>query len=891
MVVPGDIRPALQTEAIVVEKAPGKKAPVDIATQPLRPVSAPDIASQNNANVIRSRLANDTGGLNLTTWTNTIEGSVHRLMPTAKDISRPVRLLSDRLTRLEETSDGQNYLQMLNQAQIQANTLSQRYTFWVGEAHRKMTPADFEWVQEIRPDGSTNYGTLVEHPERIGDRVVPENVRALAETERVIKEETGDIAIRVNIPMIAPDGTSIPYSKAQGGRLFRVLTPEMQQGFKFGGEFLEALIKWGKAHPEKNPEVNWDSFEKRTKSLTGPTASGKVPKTGALEMVRSIPELPEYLSIKGKMQPVIEPDILKRSHISIAKQTRKLALWEHAQKNLLKRFGKFDPKTNRFRVDPKETLGIEDVDSLIDNMRATVAKSSSNPDAMNKTFDIALDSYNQIRQGGLLEEVFNLGTEPKTAGTKILTAANNNVNAILLMLQPIYDIVQMSGAVQAVGFKNVTKAALDVLRHPIESPAEYKAAGAIIDGHTDWSVSSAYDLVGKVIPQIVSAPGLYSEKMSQSIVARAADKFADTIDSRNVTPTDRNTLKSFFRLSEAEINQIAKEGMTPDIRSRMRREFVAAITPLGELPLRRGVIRQNRLARLFVPFTSFLEQNAKLWGRTARFTLGELKSDQPDMEKLGSIATSLLAFVGGAAGRGFVQNSIRRTIMGKDILDPEVDGFEELFARSLLDAGFFSWAGQLYEAAEYAHGDPYRFTSNLAPRLSIVTEMASMIAGLGPYSETPFGKRVGKATLRFNPAVRVIDNWIRKSMFPSTKDYDNTRSFVRKYQKRFDKQPAWGMFARNSIYDDVFDKLVKGDHRNLSDSIREYGLAAAEQGKTDTVAKRNLRMALMARRPIPLADDEMGDFWSVLTPDQRTLAAKTNQRYMEWVNSILPTGE
>ena len=158
--------------------------------------------------------------------------------------------LLDASVRLRTTPSGAQLIQNLDDAEVDANTLSGQYAGAAIEAAKGLTRKDRKWLNSINKFGYTNAERMIDF-----ERLEPPNPRiaAMLDAYRKMYRATGMEAERIGVPRVLPDGTIAPFTQSKQLRFLRHLTPDAQVAVTYtAGEVYEALAR---TILEQNPNI------------------------------------------------------------------------------------------------------------------------------------------------------------------------------------------------------------------------------------------------------------------------------------------------------------------------------------------------------------------------------------------------------------------------------------------------------------------------------------------------------------------------------------------------------------------------------------------------------------------------------------------------------------
>ncbi len=882
-----------------VEAIPIGPDPLDGPDTLLVPGEGTSVLATNLGDEVRRILRDESGGFDVQVMGRLIAGGIRTTADEASIIHAGLAALTDETTPLRRTTPGALAVEIVDSAITKSDAMTGRLTMAFQTAWKNLSRVSRRWLNTIREDGQTNYVTLIEHPDRISE-AIPDDIRAILAVHATMMQETGDEAERVGIPQQKRDGTIGPFKKASAGRFIRFHSPDFAEALELqSGPVWDALIDWLIEHPERNPHLPSDKIELRSR-LQGDRKSGTTKKLGSLEYTRTFKELPVTLVVEGKRVPVQEARPWHHFRAAVVSQSRLIYFHEEVQDRLLPQYGTFNRESGKMEFPHRANPKLIDMDGLWDSLRHDTVQAAKRPKTAQKAFNRLSENYYRHHYGGHADQLIPLRHHSRLI--RGLAIAYRNIQASLISLSGIYDIVQPLKGIHRVGGPNILRAYVettaDIVFNKKKRLAEHQAIGAVRDGYTDWSIRPGQrllDLTGKGIPQAVMWFAEKAEVWSQAVSARATELWINEVNGKLGT-RDANLLKEDLRLTDDEVLQVARGEMTPAIKTKVIQNGVKIANYLKEDPHRRGLLRNKPLLRWLIPFTSMLNGSTRETGRImTHITEGiegvKQNRDADAWENLIQASTALIKFVVVCAGAGFTQKYLRRLITGRPIIDPEdPDEWYKIAFEALGEGAIFGPYYRILEAGKYSGGDPYRYAINLAPSLSIILEAATAITATGKYENSPWGDRLERAGLRFSPAGRAFRNWYDKFVWPERGEYKRTRSLVRKFNKDRGVETRYGGGPRNPLYYQIFEAVRDNNEAAATEAVLRFKQWSRDNGVDSEQARTGLRSSLQSRRPINLKQDLREGFLETLPEQDRLLAEQVQRRYNKLVEKYTGTG-
>jgi radical SAM superfamily enzyme len=773
------------------------------------------------------------------------------------------------------------------------------------------------WMRALREDGQTNFATLVEHPARLADAAVPPEARSLAGIAREAQDALGDWAVDLRAPQVQrvlqEDGSYEwglrPFRKAVGGRYYHIFTAAGMDMFEYQtGPLFEALLDWHAADPTRNPHLPAERnaarevLRQRAELKGDMMVEGAPARSGSLEFVRVFTELPVALTVNGRQIEILRRDPLQWFHTSLHQQSRALALREVAQDQLLQRYGEWndDLGMHQFPLGNPD-LGMTDLSGLIDRLRMDVSRAArgDRQRRANHSFNRTLDNYRRVQSGiDWFSDYYPVGEAPgilNTAGRAVHSGAITSA----LSMAFLWDFFHWTAASAIVGPRAAATGfwhgISDILRHPRQFDAEYRALGVVPSTFTDWSLNRHTlwdDLLVKSFRNLLMAPQRFTERRKQYLVAAQFDTWLRALnDQDGLRPHQIELLKRLSRLTDDQVLEIARGEMSPQTRTKALQNATSSIVGLTEASINRAWIQNNPAGRVLVPFMSVVTATTRTGTAIAEGVRNQLRiaSDRNlpasvrQTAALGAVSagTTLLAYAASILGRGWVQRYFRRAVMGQPLVDPDdPEKWYAILGQALAEGGIFGPFYRLFEAGKYANWNASRYAAQLFFPIGLIAEIGSALIGQGRYAGTPWARRLRDLGATRMPMYRMARNWWDRLMYPMRQDYQTTRKLVRKWEKDQGRTFPYGEPGRrNFYYYRVFEAIRDGDDDALSQAIATYKDWAKEQGWDAERARNGLRSSLDTRRPINLSGADRQAFLDSLTPEQRDTALALDSYY------------
>ena len=539
----------------------------------------------------------------------------------------------------------------------------------------------------------------------------------------------------------------------------------------------------------------------------------------SLTHVRALKAMPSYLMVGGKEVQILNVDAHSTYTEALDSQGRTIGLY-NALAAYLEHEEPWKASKDLVLDSPDGSVLGVNFDELVKRWRKHVVngaiKKGYDPGRAQATFDRSLDNYVRAYGQDLVGEVFLMN--PQGLLPSVATIAQRNLSASMLSMAFLYDPFQPMNAASRVGLKNLMKAYGDIVFNKGGSRSERMMAYGILDAipraYLDLKVHKdrpTFDLLSRVVPSAIIAPGMKSELYFQAVSARAWEYWARSLETgKPFSNRDRSILSHDLRLNPQELGQLETGEMTEAIKNKIIRNGVKTTNFLAEDAFRRGTVTNNPFWRMVLPFFSYAaglgRANARGMRRGREAFRGgwEWQKSGFDNEKFGAERDELLKFVYATSmmfvaylGQGLFQKYMRRFATGDKVFDrpddPDprgsfmekgmfvVDGFKE--------AGMFGFTSHFADACKFSNGNHYKAAINHVTYAAVTWEMLAKLTGLGQHEGAPLGTRVRDLALDGapSPVVRGIRRWYEKAVYPERVEFKGIRREVIRYLKDRDK--------------------------------------------------------------------------------------------------------
>lgn len=476
-------------------------------------------------------------------------------------------------------------------------------------------------------------------------------------------------------------------------------------------------------------------------------------------------------------------------------------------------------------------------------------------------------------------------------GSDILGAAQTSLTAIPHYLQPL----QLAGVV---GLKNIGKlleARNNFLLDPDTTINQAVAMGGMRDSGLTWSIERGFfsEGVGRNIKQAASVlTGTHYAR--QRISAMNAETFRLVADgwSKNGIQGSDNRLAKMMGFSPDEITRINDGGMTPEDQARAVQRGVGMTQHVSEFSHRKGQVENVPLLGMIFNYFNYTAGQTRLVGGMIRDlgdSLGAIKrGDEGGIRMAGASMAKLAGYAAVLGGVGYAGILMRNAFKFQKPFDDD----ESLLAKAhqgLMEVGFYGATQRLMDPMKYGNSDSYKVMVGISPQLTAVAELMSAIKGWGKFGNFPAQTRADEYAKTVTPAYRAFWNWAEKVAWPSTIQYENSRSLLNGFRTTtLGLKPGSADDPVNPTYWPMFmaakhDEL--DDARKLSEA---YYKEALGKGVNYLDAKDDLRQSLLARAPIALSAENQRRLRDQLAEDDWAQMQATQHQYMSVVNAIAP---
>jgi len=780
------------------------------------------------------------------------------------------------------------------------------------------------WMNQLRPDGTTNWATLIERPETVAKETVPEPVKQLVAYYRSIQDVLGDLAVKLKAPQIqmGKDGNWVVgiFKKAKGGRYFRMPTKAGMDAFAYQtGPVWDAYIEWVEQHPELNPRTHKaaeaesvsirELLTKRMETQAETERVGERKRTGALNFVRVMEAVPQVVVVNGKPVEFTRRKPLNHFRTTTRQQVRELILRRMIQDNLTVRYGEYDEETGKSSYPMKAHPEITDIDGLLDRLRnETIRRSRRSPGRSARLFNRLIVNYNNIPDtSGPFDDFFMPASGKPSAIRSTIRGAYNAVATSMLNLSPLWDALHWTVATAITGKRGFTgflKGLHQMVTSPKQFDAAYRAMGAVhTELYTDYTLhrdSFLSDLLIKDVRAAGMIVGRFTERRAQYLAARQFDAYVEALNTQTgLGRHDRQILRRICKLNDNQILEVARGEMSPQTRVAAIQNGTAAVQGLTESAINKGWIQNNPVARVMLPFLSVITATTRLTRNVVSGLVDDIRdaTDRSQPQNIRAQAAvsaaqtglTLMALAVAFTGKGAVSRYLRRALKREPMVDPEdPENWATLLAECMVEGGVFGPFYRLFESVKYSDGNLYEAATKLIFPAGVLCDVGSALTGMGHYEGTPWARRLQSLAARYSPLYKVIRNQWTSLVYPSRGRYNRARKHVRAWQVSQGEDPYRGGRGAptNYHYYRVFETIRDGNYDDIDEALAAYKTWAKEQGRTGEKARTGLRSSLRSRQPINLAAKRQKAFLKSLKPELRRELQAENKRYNAIVDRI-----
>jgi hypothetical protein len=340
-----------------------------------------------------------------------------------------------------------------------------------------------------------------------------------------------------------------------------------------------------------------------------------------------------------------------------------------------------------------------------------------------------------------------------------------------------------------------------------------------------------------------------------------------------------------LRLTPTEIAAVQAGQMNPDIYRKIIQNGVSITQLITEDPHRMSKWQHIPIINGLFAYNNYAIGTAKAVMRVSRDTALAIKSGDP--RQMTAAAGRIVMLLAGAVGAGTISVMLRRAVKGQEVVQSGEDA-QAILQKALWEVALLGPTQRMHDAFDYSGGSTEKAMIGLSPKLSAVALVLAGLRGDGRWGNLPVGERAMKSTTRMVPLIRSMDAWVEKVAHPQVPAYDKVRSMAAVYRPREGPTPDVPV---NPIYYHVHQAILREDSQELQQALDAHKEWAVAQGWDPEEARRRLRAALSARRPVNFAYATYREFLASLPEDKRRLAGDAQLAYTEAVDQLTLTPE
>jgi len=923
------VAPAVPVVPQTPEDVPNRDVQADVGIEPI------ELTEQPPEHPLRRLASDEEGMIDPIQLVETLSRTIQSATDAVGDGKRSVITASNGVYQsnrpLERTPEGRLANRFMQQVYHQgrfdaSQALAPFYQVLQG---LKQKGEVIRWAMSYREDGQTNWSTLIEHPERMQDETLPTGATALRDAYIVGYRHSGqnatDAKVVQHIMTLDKEGkVQVEARIFQPSRKIRY----QRQWTSIGRDLMRlrdahplwgVLLEWHQTHPERNPNLPTDPDQLR-ETLKRAATSANTQKVGALEFVRVWEELPVALKNPrtGQWVDIQQAHPVTHHEINMQRESQRAAMYRVGN-DMLFHYGE------GFRLKELDTV---DLDMAVDRMRLDVGRgaTAANRNAAQHVglFDVSLHALEHSERQGMTDDLFGT-SERQPWYLKMFNVPVNVLWASAISLSSIWDIgnpAKTTGIVnwggwlkgEAAAWKQIFQHPLGILTGKATKYAEYNALGAFSESYHDWTITrdDILNQFNKFTHNVGGTLLRASERTSQFRIARIADIWAqDRNTRRNLTPGDAEIMRTYGRLTEAQIAEISRGEMSERTRAVFIQAIVAQIAAFSEAPMQKGALQRHPFWRwairgIQVP-TATLRQSLNI-GAEIRDGLLAWKNNESgpkaDAAKKQFFSAllrmaNLTVVIGGMLGFGGM--ALRRVIKRRPIFQPDdPDTWYGWAALLLMEGGMFGPVGQLCNAAEYSAPDLRNMTYNLMFPVAVGFDMLTTAIGIfdpdsrfaRDHPSTPALERMRRESRRFGGLIKVISDRLEALDAPHTDTFYRVRRWAQEWQKA-QGVPYTGLSRfearRKRIYpyDQLHRAVRDGNDAAIDESVQLYADYARKQGWDADEAGKRIKGSLRAKQPILLRADYRKTFLDSLSADRRAIAEMEMSRYNDTSDEAL----
>ncbi|MBE3037707.1 MAG: hypothetical protein IMZ62_02680, partial [Chloroflexi bacterium] len=799
---------------------------------------------------------------------------------------------------LEKTPTGHTLVAALDRSETQTELLKGRIENELHDAWKALTHEDNKWFGLINPDtGISNLRMALDkdqialpadNPRLAAFKAVWEKMMEITadEAERVeIMQERGgglfssereareffDTNVKPNhpkaqrkiTPKVGKEGEyegqweltyKVPFQRAQSGRLIRTTVPDASRALmRESGPFYEAIVA---AIVQRNPGFTEQEAKETLSQWRGPNS---IKKVGAIEAVRKIPVVPDYVWFDGAWTPFMETDPLILLRGALDSMARRIYFVENVSQD----------------------------EEVVAKMRKAHVTEGGKADDFDNIIGVYFGRPFSMVFGLTKGRERNIATRAARTISSLISTNQTGQSAIPNAFQPLL-------VARYTGFVKLAKAYYQALSHPSLTASQMASLGANRRSIMDWSIRKGNipEDIAKIVRGVSGRiTGLHWIVELNNLVA--GDCFRQLADQWRMHGMEVGDVRvgKELRLTPAELAD-AKVGQISD-------ETYAKIVQTGVKITQYATESRHRKSALQNdPFFSavFAYNNYAIGAAQSSYRMAEDVKEalvSGDARVARATAARLTSLLIASAGAGVAGVLLRRAIKGQPILEPDEKWYDLLW-RGLWEVQLLGPAQRMIDSNSYDRNDMARWFIGMMPQVGAVLDMLGAVVGKGgPWAQFPVEKRVGEVMLRNAPVAKSVDTWLENIAYPDLPQYYQVRKRVFEFQKA---QPEYeekggGGFPKNRHYYLMQQAFIRLDSEEVEKLAKTF-LDGFKEGNDRKEATANLRKALATQRPINMSVENGTAFLADLykkSPKDAAEALALQERYNAIMDKVAPS--
>lgn len=478
------------------------------------------------------------------------------------------------------------------------------------------------------------------------------------------------------------------------------------------------------------------------------------------------------------------------------------------------------------------------------------------------------------------------------------------VGGLETSLAPIKDLFRIPRSAAVVGIPDTTKALFKVVTDYQGNWKSGLELGAYQETVRTWSSDTSSFLNQRYNQARELTQALFKPTMElvNNITATAGRLKVDEIQNKYadgdtaIGSSDLNFLRR-MKVDEVELKQIAEGKMDSGTYAKIVQNVVSATQPGQEGKLFRPIFDLDPKMRTLLPFQQYL------YGQT-RLVAGALKEVRQgwidgDRTVVGAMQNSrfrtaiaaTLGLVATAVGSNAVMQMMLDKMKGTPA-NPENDSWWHYVSGGLLEGTLLAETTLLTSPWQHSSrgSDIILSYSPLLHSMASIVEFArSFVTPTGRYGEFPADRRSFELVKSMTPALGAAMKQIDLHAHPDLAEYEEVRgSAMRWIDKQSTKPNTYSDDPINPDYEPIWKAAQRNDFQTMKDDASVYYRAQLQQGKDFDKIVQGLRTSLLARRPVPLSDDDFMKFIATVPKQDRSRYWQANVRYQSLVDIVAP---